>query len=90
MLIGIITISTIGVSAYVGYIIDSHVLTVFGQIISPIKITKQLNNSYTVLSGSSNIGSFSTTYKILGNIIAIKKNQQLIISTIKQDFNTLL
>lgn len=83
----LIAFSTIGAIAYIGYIIDNHVLSVFGQIISPIKITKQLNNSYTLLGGSSNIGPFSITYKILGNIIDIKKNQQLIISTIKQDFN---
>jgi len=82
----LITMSAISISAFGGYIIDNH-FSVFGQIFSPIKITKQLNNSYTILSGSSNVGPFSTTYKILGNIVAIKKNQQLIISTIKQDFN---
>ncbi len=83
----LITLSSIGATVYIGYIIDIHILTVFGQIISPIKITKQSNNSYTLLAGSSNIGPFSTTYKILGNIIDINKNQQLIISTIKKDFN---
>src|SRR5690349_13595089 len=83
----LIVVSTIGATAYIGYMIDNYILTVFGQIISPIKITKQSNNSYTILAGSSNIGPFSTTYQILGNVIDIKKNQQLIISTIKQDFN---
>ena len=63
---------------------------VFGQSSSsspPIQIAKDLKNSYTISSGSSQIGTFHTTYTIIGNIDTIKKEQKLIMSTITADFN---
>jgi hypothetical protein len=63
---------------------------VFGQSSSSspaIQITKDLINSYTISTGSSQIGTFHTTYTIIGNIDTIKKEQKLILSTITADFN---
>ena len=51
-----------------------------------VLITKDLTNSYTISSGSSQIGNFNTKYTILGNIDTLKKEQNLIISTITKDF----
>src|SRR5215210_2387061 len=53
-----------------------------------VQITKDLTNSYTISSGSSQIGTFHATYTILGNVDTIKKEQKLIISTITGDFDT--
>jgi hypothetical protein len=60
---------------------------VFGQSTSMVKITKDLTNSYLISSGSSKIGTFDTTYTISGNTDIIKKEQKIILSTIKEDFN---
>jgi hypothetical protein len=54
---------------------------------TPVQITKDLTNSYTISSGSSQIGTFHTTYTIIGNIDSIKKEQKLVVSTITADFN---
>ncbi len=54
---------------------------------SSIQITKDLSNSYTISSGSSSIGTFDATYRVLGNVDSIKKEQNLIISAITDDFN---
>jgi hypothetical protein len=55
---------------------------------SNVQITKELTNSYTISSGSSQVGSFDTKYTILGNIDALKKEQKLIVSTVTSDFNS--
>jgi hypothetical protein len=55
---------------------------------SNVQITKDLTNSYTISSGSSQVGSFDTKYTILGNIDALKKEQKLIVSTVTSDFNS--
>lgn len=54
---------------------------------SPLHITKHSANSYALSSGSSHIGSFDTTYTILGSISSIKQSQNLITSTIINDYD---
>jgi hypothetical protein len=53
-----------------------------------VLITKDLTNSYTISSGSSQIGLFNAKYTILGNIDNLKKEQKLVISTVTSDFNS--
>ena len=55
---------------------------------SNVLVTKDLTNSYTISSGSSQIGLFNAKYTILGNIDNLKKEQKLIISTVTSDFNS--
>jgi hypothetical protein len=55
---------------------------------SSVHITKDTTNSYTISSGSSSIGTFDTTYTILGNINSIKSASNLIISTITKDYDS--
>ena len=54
---------------------------------SSLHITKQSSNSYALSSGSSQIGSFDTTYTILGSVSSIKNSQNLITSTIINDYD---
>ena len=54
---------------------------------STIHITKDASNSYVLSSGSSQIGTFDTTYTILGSITSLKQSTDLIISTIIKDFD---
>ncbi len=73
-----------------GNLSSAHYSKVYGQpssSSSTVKITKNLNNSYIISSGSSSIGTFDTTYTILGNKDAIKKEQKLVISTVQDDFD---
>ena len=42
---------------------------------------------YTLSSGSSHIGSFDSTYTILGSISSIKESKDLITSTIINDYD---
>jgi hypothetical protein len=55
---------------------------------SSVNISKITSNSYTISSGSSNIGTFDTTYTILGNVTSIKNASGLIISTITKDYDS--
>lgn len=55
---------------------------------SSVNITKITSNSYTISSGSSSIGTFDTTYTILGNVPSIKNASGLIISTITKDYDS--
>jgi hypothetical protein len=55
---------------------------------SSINITKITSNSYTISSGYSSIGTFDTTYTILGNVTSIKNASGLIISTITKDYDS--
>jgi hypothetical protein len=55
---------------------------------SAIHITKYTTNSYTISSGFSSIGTFDTTYTILGNITSIQNARDLIISTITKDYDS--
>ncbi len=54
---------------------------------SSLYITKHASNSYALSSGSSHIGSFDSTYTIIGSISSIKKSQNLITSTIINDYD---
>jgi hypothetical protein len=53
-----------------------------------VHIIKDGTNSYSIAGGSSNVGSFDTTYRIAGEITAIRSAENLIISTITHDFRT--
>ena len=55
---------------------------------STVHITKYTTNSYTISSGFSSIGTFDTTYTILGSITSIKNVTDLIISTITKDYDS--
>ena len=54
---------------------------------SSLHITKHSSNSYVLSSGSSHIGSFGTAYNILGSVSSIQKSQNLITTTITDDYN---
>jgi hypothetical protein len=51
-----------------------------------LHIIKDATNSYTISSGASFIGSFDTTYSIIGNASSMEASKDLIISTITEDF----
>jgi hypothetical protein len=51
-------------------------------------LIKHGSNSYAISSGSSTVGSFDTTYTIAGERSAIRSAENLIISTITNDFRT--
>jgi hypothetical protein len=53
-----------------------------------IHITKDGTNSYIISSGSSSVGSFDTTYRIAGERSAIRSAENLIITTITEDFSS--
>jgi hypothetical protein len=57
-----------------------------GQQQQAIHIIKHGSNSYTLSGGSSSVGSFDTTYRIAGERSAIRSAENLIISTITDDF----
>jgi hypothetical protein len=54
----------------------------------PIHITKDGTNSYVLSGGSSRVGSFDTTYRVVGERSAIRSAESLIISTITEDFRS--
>ncbi len=83
----IIASISISISLLFGYMTINTYIEVFGQSPSKVHITKELANSYTISSGSSEIGTFDTNYTITGDIDTIKKEQKLIVSTITNDFN---
>src|SRR5215213_468482 len=53
-----------------------------------IHITKDGTNSYVLSGGSSSVGSFDTTYRVVGERSAIRASEDLIISTITSDFSS--
>jgi hypothetical protein len=53
-----------------------------------IHITKDGTNSYIISGGSSSVGSFDTTYRIAGERSAIRSAENLIITTITEDFSS--
>ena len=55
---------------------------------SAVHITKDTTNSYTLSSGFTSIGTFDTTYTIVGNITSIENTRDLIISTIAKDYDS--
>ena len=52
-----------------------------------LHIIKDATNSYTISSGASFVGSFDTTYSIVGDARSMESNKDLIISTITEDFD---
>jgi hypothetical protein len=95
-----IAIALIGVTTSLIMAIDDGVQTlqnklVFAQIsssassFSAVHITKDTTNSYTISSGFTSIGTFDTTYTILGSITSIKNATDLIISTITKDYDSI-
>ncbi len=54
---------------------------------STIHLTKDASNSYVLSTGSSQIGTFDTTYTILGSVTSLKQSTDLVISTIIKDFD---
>jgi hypothetical protein len=54
----------------------------------PIHITKHGTNSYVISGGSSSVGSFDTTYRVVGERSTIRASEDLIISTITDDFSS--
>jgi hypothetical protein len=55
---------------------------------SAVHITKDTTNSYALSLGFTSIGTFDTTYTILGNITSIENTRDLIISTITKDYDS--
>lgn len=53
-----------------------------------IHIIKSGTNSYVISGGMSSIGTFDTTYRIAGERNALKSAENLIISTISDDFSS--
>jgi hypothetical protein len=51
-----------------------------------VYIVKHGSNSYTLSGGSSSVGSFDTTYRIAGERSAVRSAENLIITTITDDF----
>jgi hypothetical protein len=51
-----------------------------------LHIIKDTTNSYTISSGASFVGSFDTTYSIVGDAKSMEASKDLIISTITEDF----
>jgi hypothetical protein len=61
-----------------------------GQQQQTIHIIKDGTNSYVISGGSSSVGSFDTTYRVVGETSAIRASEDLIIATIISDFSTSL
>ncbi|MDW0140832.1 MAG: hypothetical protein QOK66_04700 [Nitrososphaeraceae archaeon] len=61
-----------------------------GQQQQTIHITKDGTNSYVISGSSSSVGSFDTTYRVVGETSAIRASEDLIIATIISDFSTSL
>jgi hypothetical protein len=51
-----------------------------------VHITKHGTNTYVISGSSSSVGSFDTTYRIVGERSAVRGSENLIISTITEDF----
>ena len=61
-----------------------------GQLQQTIHIIKDGTNSYAISGSSSSVGSFDTTYRVIGERSAIRASEDLIIATIISDFSTSL
>ena len=59
-----------------------------GQEQQTIHITKDGTNSYVISGGTSSIGSFDTTYRIVGERSAVRTSEDLIITTITSDYSS--
>jgi hypothetical protein len=94
-----ITIALITVAISLMMAIDDGVQTLQNKLVfaqtsssassfSAVHITKDTTNSYTISSGFTSIGTFDTTYTILGNITSMKNARDLIISTVTKDYDS--
>jgi hypothetical protein len=54
----------------------------------PIYITKHGTNSYAISGEMSSVGSFHTTYTVVGERTAIRSAENLIISTVVSDYSS--
>jgi hypothetical protein len=59
-----------------------------GQEQQIIHITKDGTNSYVISGGTSSIGSFDTTYRIVGERSVVRTSEDLIITTITSDYSS--
>jgi hypothetical protein len=96
--IGIPTLTIISVSFLLAIIPASslYITSVFAQNITQseensggeqtLHIIKDATNSYTISSGASFVGSFDTTYSIVGSTGSMEASKDLIISTVTEDF----
>ncbi len=84
------TISRIYIIAVItAIIVSATAITTISSVAaqqSSVHIIKHSSNSYTLASGSSSVGSFDTTYRIAGERSAIKSAENLIVTTVTDDF----
>jgi hypothetical protein len=59
-----------------------------GQEQQTIHITKDGTNSYVLSGGTSSVGSFDTTYRIVGERSVVRTSEDLIITTITSDYSS--
>ena len=55
---------------------------------APVYISKHGTNSYAISGEMSSVGSFDTTYRIVGETGAIKSAENLIITTVVSDYSS--
>jgi hypothetical protein len=55
---------------------------------APVYITKHGTNSYAISGEMSSVGSFDTTYRIVGETSAIRSAENLIITTVVSDYSS--
>jgi hypothetical protein len=55
---------------------------------APVYISKHGTNSYAISGEMSSVGSFDTTYRIVGETSAIKSAENLIITTVVSDYSS--
>lgn len=96
----ILTIISVSLSLTINQVASVYIPLVAAQNISSteqegqgggkqtLHITKDATNSYTIFSGASFIGSFDTTYSIVGGVSSINTSKDLIIYTIIEDFGS--
>ncbi|MDQ3840892.1 MAG: hypothetical protein M3297_16690, partial [Thermoproteota archaeon] len=96
--IGIPTLTLISISFLLAIIpgASPYITSVFAQNITEsqenngkeqtLHIIKDATNSYTISSDASFVGSFDTTYSIVGDPRFMEASKDLIISTVTEDF----
>jgi hypothetical protein len=83
---------TLGTTEQVGNDTATDATTItsptLGEEQQTIHVTKDGTNSYVISGGSSSIGSFDTTYRIVGERSAVRASEDLIITTITSDYSS--
>ncbi|HZC49255.1 MAG TPA: hypothetical protein VE244_09365 [Nitrososphaeraceae archaeon] len=77
-----------GVQTLQNKLVFAQMISSSASSFSAVHIIKDTTNSYTISSGFTSIGTFDTTYTILGNITSIKNATDLIITTITKDYDS--